>query len=63
MMINEMKNSRSSDLLPMFYDCKYYLFLVSSSTSTSLCHQGNVRICQLCTRFSGFSTISSFSFN
>ena len=23
MMINEMKNSRSSDLLPMFYDCKY----------------------------------------
>ena len=22
-MINEMKNSRSSDLLPMFYDCKY----------------------------------------
>ena len=23
-MINEMKNSRSSDLLPMFYDCKYY---------------------------------------
>ena len=26
MMINEMKNSRSSDLLPMFYDCKYFLF-------------------------------------
>ena len=24
MMINEMKNSRSSDLLPMFYDCKYF---------------------------------------
>ena len=23
-MINEMKNSRSSDLLPMFYDCKYF---------------------------------------
>ena len=21
---NEMKNSRSSDLLPMFYDCKYF---------------------------------------
>ena len=26
MMINEMKNSRSSDLLPMFYDCKYFSF-------------------------------------
>ena len=25
MMINEMKNRRSSDLLPMFYDCKYFL--------------------------------------
>ena len=24
MMINEMKDSRSSDLLPMFYDCKYF---------------------------------------
>ena len=24
-MINEMKNSRSSDLLPMFYDCKYLI--------------------------------------
>ena len=23
-MLNEMKNSRSSDLLPMFYDCKYF---------------------------------------
>ena len=27
MMIKEMKNSRSSDLLPMFYDCKYFSFL------------------------------------
>ena len=25
MMINEMKNSRSSDLLPMFYDCNFFL--------------------------------------
>ena len=25
MMLNEMKNSRSSDLLPMFYDCKYFI--------------------------------------
>ena len=28
MMINEMKNSRSSDLLPMFYDCKYLILKV-----------------------------------
>ena len=26
MMLNEMKNSRSSDLLPMFYDCRYLFF-------------------------------------
>ena len=25
-MLNKMKNSRSSDLLPMFYDCKYFIF-------------------------------------
>ena len=33
MMINEMKNSRSSDLLlymPMFYDCKYFIFQMFS---------------------------------
>ena len=30
MMINEMKNSRSSDLLPMFYDCKYFSYCNSN---------------------------------
>ena len=28
MMLNEMKNSRSSDLLPMFHDC-FYCFALS----------------------------------
>ena len=37
MMINEMKNSRSSDLLPMFYDCKYYLLKLHHISTTVMC--------------------------
>ena len=41
-MINEMKNSRSSDLLPMFYDCKYYLLkLVHVRTHIATCKTSN----------------------
>ena len=35
MMINEMKDSRSSDLLHMFYDCQYFSLLMTYQTTWS----------------------------
>ena len=42
MMINEMKNSRSSDLLPMFYDCKYFFMFPGARDTT----RQNIKVTQ-----------------
>ena len=42
MMINEIKNSRSSDLLPMFYDCKYFFLDCRIGGLIGMCYEFTV---------------------